>query len=79
MGKLADGGLERGNFIYIDTAQQDYAEQVKTALSDSLAMAMEGGGSLKMQVRSELLDFDKKYNTEFNYAIEDESDDSEEE
>ena len=37
-------------------------------------MAMEGGGALKMQVRNKLIDFDKKFATEFNYALKDESD-----
>jgi hypothetical protein len=41
-------------------------------------MAMEGG-ALKMQVRSQLLEFDNKYNTEFNYAVEENSDDDSEE
>jgi hypothetical protein len=41
-------------------------------------MAMEGG-ALKMQVRCKLLDFDSKYNAEFNYALADESDDDSDE
>jgi hypothetical protein len=52
MGAVAEAGLDRGNFIYIDTDKDNYGEQVKNSLADSLDMAMEGSAGVKIGVRN---------------------------
>ncbi len=49
MNRIAKAGSEMGNFFYIDTSG-NYTELVTKCLSESLDIAMEGSGQLKLQV-----------------------------
>jgi len=54
MNRIAKAGSEMGNFFYIDTNVPNYSDQVTNCLSESLQIAMEGSGSLKLQLNDGL-------------------------
>ena len=45
LNKITKSGSELGNFFFIDTSKNDYTEEVKKCLSESLDIAMEGGNN----------------------------------
>ena len=48
MNALAQNGSELGNFVYIDTNEPDYPNMLKEALKNSLDMALQNSGKVKM-------------------------------
>lgn len=50
MNKIAQAGVELGNFFYIDTRLDGYKEQVGSCLSESLDIAMEGSNAMKLKL-----------------------------
>jgi uncharacterized protein YegL len=46
MGAVAEAGIERGNFTYVNTSNENYQQDVTNSLTDALDMAMEGAGGL---------------------------------
>ena len=48
LNQLAQSGTQVGNFLYIDTASQGYLEELNTAVSDSLGMALASASKPRM-------------------------------
>lgn len=71
MNRIAQGGTEMGNFFYIDTQKPDYGWEVQECLSESLNMAMEGQGAIKLQL-TDGLKLDENHALETNYQFADE-------
>jgi hypothetical protein len=55
LNKITKSGSELGNFFFIDTSKNDYTDDVKKCLSESLDIAMEGTSNpLKLQFTNDL-------------------------
>ena len=67
LNNIAQCGSELGNFFYIDTGAQDYAEQVKQCLTDSLNMAMDGALPIKLEFTNDLFQYSESFKVELNY------------
>lgn len=52
MNKIAQSGSNIGNFIYIDTRDANYKDQIKDALQDSLSIALADSGAFKLKIES---------------------------
>jgi len=48
LNNIARSGTDLGNFFYIDTQKPNYGEEVQKCLSESLDIAMEGSGGVKL-------------------------------
>lgn len=59
-----------GNFFYVDTSGPNYGDKVQECLSESLDIALESSGSLKLQL-TDGLKFDETHALETNYQFSD--------
>lgn len=50
LNSIAKAGSNLGNFIYIDTNNPEYKEQMKEALSETLGMIINDSGNLKLKL-----------------------------
>jgi hypothetical protein len=50
MNKIAQAGVDLGNFFFIDTRLDGYKEEVGKCLSESLDIALEGANSIKLKL-----------------------------
>ena len=70
LNRLAKGGSETGNFIYIDTGKQGYKEEIVGNMNDSLGMVMSTGMKARMNLYKgadqKLFDF-KQCEVEYEY------------
>jgi len=57
LNRLATCGSQMGNFVYIDTRQADYPEQIKEALSGSLNLALGNSGATKISLENAAINF----------------------
>lgn len=69
MNKIALAGQEMGNFFYIDTGMPDYGEVVKSSLTESLDIALEASGALKLSLVNKDTDVDNNLALEMNYEF----------
>lgn len=53
MNKIAQAGTDLGNFFYIDTQNANYGDLVKEKLTESLDIAMEGAGGVKLHLQNQ--------------------------
>lgn len=70
MNQIAQGGSDMGNFFYVDTSGPNYGDKVQECLSESLDIALESSGSLKLQL-TDGLKFDETHALETNYQFSD--------
>ena len=75
LNNIAKCGSELGNFFFIDTSADNYAEQVKECLAESLDMAMEGGNPLKLNFTNDLFMFNESHKIEVNFEYDEEQKD----
>jgi len=66
MNKIALAGNQMGNFFYINTGMPDYGEVVKKSLTESLDIAMESSGALKINLVNKDTDVDVTHALETN-------------
>lgn len=68
MNKIAQAGSNIGNFIYIDTRDADYKEQIKDALQDSLSIALQDSGAFKLKIESQSANFSEQIKAQKNFV-----------
>ncbi len=71
MNKIAQAGVELGNFFFIDTRLNGYKEEVGKCLSESLDIAMEGANAMKLKLNG-VNKFELTSNLESNFIFADE-------
>lgn len=78
LNRLAKGGSETGNFIYIDTGKPGYKEEIVGNMNDSLGMVMSSGMKARMNLYKgkdmKLFDF-KQCEVEYEYPEKEEEED----
>jgi len=57
LNRLATCGSQMGNFVYIDTRQANYPEQIKEALSGSLNLALGSSGKTRISIENAAQNF----------------------
>ena len=72
---ITKGGSELGNFFFIDTSNNNYTEQVKTCLTESLDIAMESGNPLKFNFQNDLFQYNEAHKVEVNFEYDEEQKD----
>lgn len=76
LNKITKSGSELGNFFFIDTSRNDYTEEVKKCLSESLDIAIEGGNNaIKIEFKNDLFQHKEAHKVEVNFVYEEESKD----
>ena len=64
LNRLAKTGSNLGNFIYIDNHAEDYDEQMRDALDNSIGMATRKHDSSMFALSNEMMGFQKVVNCE---------------
>jgi len=75
LNKITKSGSELGNFFFIDTSKNEYTEEVKRCLSESLDIAMEDGNQIKFEFKNDLFQHKDAHKAEVNFVYEEESKD----
>ena len=57
LNRLATCGSQMGNFVYIDTSQANYPDQIKEALSGSLNLALGSAGATRISLENAAIKF----------------------
>ena len=69
MNEIARMGNDVGNFIFIDSYEQNWRDQMNQSLMDSLAIALESSGKLKFQITNAHQDYDSQAPVEANFIM----------
>ena len=52
MNRIANFGNQRGNFVFIDSYEENWRETLNESLLDSLEMALESSAKLKFAIKN---------------------------
>ena len=68
MNRIANFGTEQGNFIFIDSSQGDWRDELNQSLIDSMDIALESNAKVKFAITNDSMGFAQENRAEIQYV-----------